>query len=295
MSDANLGSATLAGNPASDPAAGATGGDAGVQAQQLPGTPDGASSSEASTSTGNWWDSIEDSDLKGYVANKGWKDSTELAKGYQNLEKLLGSEKLPMPKGDDDADGWNKLYSKLGRPDSPDGYGFKAPEGEDGTFAKTAAEEFHKLGLTAKQAEGLSQWWQQQAQGFNEQQQQQTAQQAEQALAELKNEWGNKYDENVELGRRAAREYGLDQEKLGKLEQALGTNGLLKLMADIGRGQGEANFIGEGKTSFGMSPEAARARIQSLKGDKAWTQRYLSGDTEARAELERLHRLGFPE
>ena len=292
MSDTTTGSATLAGNPASDPAAGA-GSDAGQQ--QLPGTPDGATSATAPTSTGNWWDNIEDSDLKGYVANKGWKDSTELARGYQNLEKLLGSEKLPMPKGDDDVDGWNKLYTKLGRPETPEGYGIKAAEGQDPTLANAAASKFHELGLTEKQGQALTNWWAEQSQGLLDAQSAAQAQSAEQAIAELKNEWGNKYDENVELGRRAAREYGLDADALGKIENALGTKGLLDLMAKIGRGQGEAEFIGQGKTSFGMSPEAARARIQALKGDAEWTQRYLKGDADARAELERLHRLGYPE
>ena len=292
MSDTTTGSATLAGNPASDPAAGA-GSDAGQQ--QLPGTPDGATSATAPTSTGNWWDNIEDSDLKGYVANKGWKDSTELARGYQNLEKLLGSEKLPMPKGDDDVEGWNKLYTKLGRPETPEGYGIKAADGQDPTLANAAASKFHELGLTEKQGQALTNWWAEQSQGLLDAQSAAQAQSAEQAIAELKNEWGNKYDENIELGRRAAREYGLDADALGKIEGALGTKGLLDLMAKIGRGQGEAEFIGQGKTSFGMSPEAARARIQALKGDAEWTQRYLKGDADARAELERLHRLGYPE
>lgn len=292
MSDTTTGSATLAGNPASDPAAGA-GSDAGQQ--QLPGTPDGATSATAPTATGNWWDSIEDSDLKGYVANKGWKDSTELARGYQNLEKLLGSEKLPMPKGDDDVEGWNKLYSKLGRPETPEGYGIKAADGQDPTLANAAASKFHELGLTEKQGQALTNWWAEQSQGLLDAQSAAQAQSAEQAITELKNEWGDKYDENVELGRRAAREYGLDADALGKIENALGTKGLLDLMAKIGRGQGEAEFIGQGKSSFGMSPEAARARIQALKGDAEWTQRYLKGDADARAELERLHRLGYPE
>ena len=299
MSDMTTGSAALAGNPASDPAAGATGGDAGQQnitTTGLPGTPDGATSSSAPTSTGTWIDSIEDAELKGYVSNKGWSDPAELAKGYQNLEKLLGSEKMPMPKGPEDAEGWIRVYDKLGRPVSPDGYGIKAAEGADPAFANSAMEKFHQLGLSEKQGQELANWWAEQSQGLVAQQQQQTEQNFEKQLAEVKTEWGDKYDENVELGRRAAREYGLDAEKLGKLESALGTAEMMKLMASIGRGQGEAAFHSQGgSNSFGMSPEAARARVQALKGDKGWTQKYLSGDADARSEMERLMRLGYPE
>ena len=35
--------------------------------------------------------------------------------------------------------------------------------------------------------------------------------------------------------------------------------------------------------------------VQALKGDKGWTQKYLSGDADARSEMERLMRLGYPE
>lgn len=48
----------------------------------------------------------------------------DLGKGYQNLEKLLGSEKVPVPTSDEDQEGWDRWYKATGRPDKADEYEF---------------------------------------------------------------------------------------------------------------------------------------------------------------------------
>lgn len=292
MSEATSGSATLAGNPASDPAAGNAG-----EGQQTV-TTDNTSTPPAdpAPASGKWYDSVEDTDLKGYAELKGWKDPSEALNSYRNLEKLIGSEKVPMPKGDDDAEGWNRVFDALGRPKSAEGYGLTAAEGGDPAIANEAAAKFLELGLSEKQGKELAQWWAGKSQDIVASQQQQTEQNFEKQLNEVKQEWGDKYDENVELGRRAAREYGLNGEKLAKLESALGTADLMKLMAAIGKGQGEAEFVGSSSSNqFGMSPEAARTRISALKADPGFQAKYLTGDADSRQEMDRLMRLAYPE
>lgn len=289
MSEGNNGSALLAGNPAGDFAA-------GNGSETTTNTTTTTTPTETSPATGNWYDKFENEELKGYVQNKGWKDPSELAVGYQNLEKLLGSEKIPMPKGADDADGWNRVYQALGRPNTPDEYGLKTPDGQVTDFSKAASSKFYELGLSAQQASNLTEWWNGQQQAFNEQQQAQLAQNTEAQIGELRKEWGGAFDENVELGRRAAREFGLNQEKLTALEGALGTGELLKFMSQIGRGMTEHNFEGGKSTnSFGMTPAAAQQRISALKADQTWSSKYISGDADARAEMQRLMALAFPE
>lgn len=298
MSDGAIGSTILVGNPAGDGAAGTTGAPASTSNNTINATADTSGiNNQAPNPGGNWWDTFQDNDLKGYVANKGWKDPADLAVGYKNLEKLLGAEKIPMPKGADDADGWSRVYDALGRPKSADDYKLPVPQGDDGAFAKLAAGKFHELGLTAKQAEGLAAWYNEQGTGRMQEVQQQSAAKAEADMAALKSEWGNAYDENVEFGRRAAREYGLDESKLSALENALGTGEMLKLMARIGRAQGESSFV-EANTAgggFGMTPAAAQQRITALREDRAWSAKYIAGDAEARAEMQRLMSLAYPE
>lgn len=283
MSNAS-GSAMLAGNPAStDAAAGDTGG------------APAASTTSAPAANAAWYDTISDADLKGYVQNKGWSDPVELANGYRNLEKLLGGEKLPLPKGADDADGWSRVYDALGRPKAASDYKIAAPEGADPAFAQAAAGKFHELGLSTKQAAALTEWWNTQSASMMQAQQQQSAQQSEQQLTQLKGEWGQAFDENVEMGRRAARQFGLDAAKLDKLESALGTGEMLKLMASVGRGLGEDKFVSGQTPGFGMTPEAARQRINALQADPDWRGKYLTGNADARAEMQKLMSAAYPE
>ena len=300
MSEANNGSAMLAGNPAGDSAAGTT---AATGAASNPpgtattgGTPDGTTSANADTSTGNWYDSLQDADLKGYVQNKGWKDPGELALGYKNLEKLLGSEKIPMPKGAEDKEGWSRVYDALGRPKTAEEYKLPVPEGDTGDFAKAASAKFHELGISTQQAQALSEWFNGTQKGLVDQQLQSQSQQAESGISELKQEWGQAFNENVELGRRAAREFGLNQETLSKMESGMGIKGMLEFMSKIGRGLTEHTFEGGKSTnSFGMTPEAARSRVNDLKADPSWTSKYLQGDTDAKAEMARLMALAYPD
>jgi hypothetical protein len=293
----------MAGNPAGDGAAGQAGtppassttgttGQSGSATGDIGKQPD----APAATGTGNWYDSIEDADLKGYLQNKGWKDPTELANGYRNLEKLVGSEKVPLPKGAEDKEGWNRVYDALGRPKTADEYKIQVPEGGSPEFAKAAAGKFHELGISAQQAQQLTEWYNAQAQAQMGQMQQGSAQKTEADLAAIKTEWGAAYNENLELGRRAAREFGLDQSKLAAIENGLGTGEMLKFMAKLGRGLTEHNFEGgKSTTSFGMTPEAAQSRIAALRQDQAWSSKYISGDADAQAEMKRLMAVAYPE
>lgn len=289
MSDGASGSAILAGNPASDGAAGMGGAGAAPAA-----TPPGDAGN--APAPGNWFDGIQDQDLLGYVQNKGWKDPVELATGYRNLEKLLGGEKIPMPKGAEDVEGWNRVYEQLGRPKTAEEYKLPIPEGDDGAFSKTAANWMHKAGLNQQQAEMISKEWNEFQAAAIAQQQQEMSQKAEADMQSLRSEWGGAYDENIQMAKVAVREYGLDQAKLSAIENAIGTGEMMRLFAKIGRAQGEHNFESGGSgNSFGMTPQAAQQRVAALKADPTWTAKYLGGDADAKAELAKLMSLAYPE
>ena len=66
-----------------------------------------------------WLESVQDMELREFIQNKGWNDPGEMAQGYRNLEKLVGGEKVPLPKGDTDNEGWERVYKALGRPAKP--------------------------------------------------------------------------------------------------------------------------------------------------------------------------------
>lgn len=247
---------------------------------------------------GSWHESLPD-EMRGIVENKGWQSPQDAVQSYANLEKMLGADKagrgLVMPKEDAGQEEWDQFYDRLGRPKSPDEYQLPVPESDTGEFAAAAKAKFHELGITTKQAEQLAEWWNSQSSEMQQQQMTQTQQQADQQLEDLKKEWGQSYDENIEAARRASRQFGLGEETLGKIEGALGTGEMLKMFANIGKGLGEDKFVDNQKgAGFGMSPEAARVRLNQLKSDPEWSAKYLQGNADAKAEMERLMQAAYP-
>lgn len=124
------------------------------------------------------------------------------------------------------------------------------------------------------------------------------SQQAAVDLQDLQREWGDKFDQQAELARRARREAGLTDDDGKAIERALGLKKAASVFAKLGQQFAEAPMKGDAGAPagrFGNTPEDAKARIDALKRDTGWTAKYLSGDADARAEFERLHRIAFPD
>lgn len=252
----------------------------------------------ASGSPADWTSGLND-ELKGFVQHKQFKDVPTVVESYRQLEKLVGLPKdrlLKLPEKSDDPQ-WNEIYAKLGRPENADGYKIAVPkEGGDENFAKWAKETFHKSNLTAKQAETLAAKWNEYASSQQEQVANAQKQKVEAENNSLKQEWGAAYEQNTNIARRAVREFGMDEATIDKLESALGFAGVMKFLNTVGSKLGEDTFVsGDSKnTSFAaLTPAGAQARLAALKSDEAWTAKYLSGDIEAKQEMDRLHQMAY--
>lgn len=237
-----------------------------------------------------WYSSIQDESLRGFAELKGWKDPGAAIDSYRNLEKLRGvpeNELVRLPK-EDDADAWNQVYARLGRPESPDLYELPVPEGDDGEFAKMAADWMHKAGLSKSQAQQLTQMNNEFIQSQVKEYQDNLAVQQDRELSELKSEWGAAYDQNIEIARRGAQQFGIDPDMMSKIEEAIGTKQLMSLFHGIGSKVGEHKMVRGESENFKLSPAAAQERINQLKQDKEWVGRYLNGGAKEREEMSRL-------
>lgn len=268
-------------------------------------TDTGAISSDNQTQTTNvkWLGDVDELTL-GYVQNKGWTEPKQVLDGYRNLEKLFGADKagntVILPKSEATADELNAFYSKLGRPADAKGYGIKAPEGmpNDPAFTKAASDKFYELGLSQKQGQELTNWWN------GTMSQQMTAQQNnsletfQKDEASLKTEWGNAYDQNFVIAKNVVGQLGIDAPTIDKLQSALGHAGVMKLFANIGSKSGEDKFVtGQNNNAFGnsLTPAQAKADIQAKMQDKTFASSYLNKNSDALAEMARLHKFAYPE
>ncbi len=239
-----------------------------------------------------WFSGIQDEGLRGYVQTKGFKDPAALADSYRNLEKLQGVPQerlLKLPERTDDP-AWGDVHKRLGRPDDAKGYELQFDG--DPAFAERFGGAFHKAGLSKDQAKALNTEWNGYVNEMIEADKRDRETRDATEMQGLKTKWGETFDGNVEAGRRAGREFGLSEDEFQQISGSLGSGKTLELFQRIGAKLGEAKPFDPsgsgGAGGFGMTPEAARARIQTLSGDKDWTSKYLSGGAAEKDEMSRL-------
>lgn len=254
-----------------------------------------------------WYEGFKDQPTKDWLtAYKGaYPDAEAVALKALNLEKFIGAEKsgrgVIAPKPDAKPEEWQAFYKKIGGvPEKPDGYTLPEALAKDPMavkfrdFAHQAAMPpvFFDAAMKFIATEGGAAA-QSQLDDFDKR--------AEADMVDLRNEWkGLKYDENVELGRRAAKAFiphkdAADLETtMTRIEGAIGTKMTMKLWAAIGGAIGEHTFVnaeGQGVNTGGLTPEAARLRVAELQRDPEWSKRFVAGGADEKMEWEKLHKV----
>ena len=234
---------------------------------------------QASTTTEsqfNWKENLRSDLRESPLAKKFGEDVDGLnkfAESYSNLEKLLGHEKVPIPKGADDVEGWNRFNKAMGIPDKADQYSLqdpKLPETMKG-FAidkNKFAEVVHAHKLTPAQAEGL---WK----AYNEinintytQAVEKSQRQVQDMISQLKGQWGDAYDTNIELGQMVINKFSDDQDMNDYITAVLSQDPRgAKFLAKIGD-QFAENKVGEFQMKrFSLAPEQAQEEIDKIVRD----------------------------
>ncbi|HEU4635535.1 MAG TPA: hypothetical protein VFS41_05110 [Edaphobacter sp.] len=288
---------------APDDGAGAGGGDGGAGGNGGAGT--GGEGTGGGGGGGDFLSQLPE-DIRGDSSLKDIKDIAGLAKGYVNAQRLIGYDKVAIPKEDSPKEVWDQYYAKIGRPATPEEY--KLPKVESkikieendpviGSFRTKA----HELGLNGKQVAGLYQWFIETQNGIHDSNMGNWQKNQEQAAATLKKDWGAAYDQNISLAQQAVEQLGgaplkelLDSSRLGDHPA------LIKVFHEVGKLLAEEGRL-DGKASLGeaMSPGEAQARIKEKKADpnflKAYTNPRDPGHQHAVEEMQKLYKFAFPE
>lgn len=261
--------------------------------------------SQGTAATGaaeTWYDSLNLTDEgKGLIQAHNFKTAEDLLKSYKNLESFTGVDKnelirIPKVKEGEEAD-YSAVYDALGRPKTAAEYGLP-----DTDFAKAASEQMYKMGLTAKQAKGLSDWVDAytKEQGATSQQarEEELEKQAQEQIAGLQKDWGKDYDLNIEVAKQAVADYqkelGLDADVLDKLGDYIGVDRATKLFYALGKaraGDGSKNVVNYASSSGNETAEIAAYKLKEMYADPETAKKISAGDSKMIAELNRLNKI----
>lgn len=238
------------------------------------------------TPTPTWLEGVDDSGV-GFVELKGWKGVAPLLDSYRALETLHGApaeQLVHIPQDLEDSEAWNQMYSKLGRPDSVEGYSFSGPEVPEGVYDLTPdfKQAALEAGLRDRQAEHIVKMYNAKVAEVTTKAMEESTAAGEAAVESLRREWGTEFQQNMEIGNKFAVQMGWDKPKLTALEAALGTDDFLRTLAKLGRAIGEHQFVvpdSDGlDQGFGKgTPRAAAAQLEQLRLDKTHMDAYLDG------------------
>lgn len=224
----------------------------------------------------NWAASLPD-EYKGYVENKGWKDPSDLLHSYQNLEKLRGVPEDKILRWPDDPKkegAMDPIYSKIGRPETPDKYTNVLGDGFDPASFKVIAESAHLLGLGDGQFQGLQQIVAEQSQAAL------AAQEA--ANVERFDAWAASNPDGVANAGRVLGELGMTEDQVAAMLSGDKT-AIYDFAAKVGARTSEAPVIqGQGAGEFAVTPTAAKAKIAELMSDKDFMAQYTNSSAKIR-------------
>ena len=250
------------------------------------------------------WRSAIPEDLQNDPSLADIQDVGALAKGYVHAQRMVGSDKVAIPGANAEQTEIDAFYNKLGRPDTPQGYESPTENMPDLPVNEEVRgkfyEEAHRIGLNNQQAAALLRWEAERTQSAMAEHSQNAEIALEKAQDAMRKEFGQAFDEKMNMAKNAAEEFGgaelielLDKTGLGN-EPAV-----IKAFANIGKAIANDEVIGGGgRQGFMLSPSEAKSQIGALKRDPnfmtAYTDTGNPGHRDAVAEMGRLFSLAHP-
>ena len=229
--------------------------------------------------TTDWKASLSD-ELRADKSLENIKDIESLAKSYVHAQKLVGTDKIPVPNKFATEDDWKAVYEKLGRPEDPTGYKYEL--GEDARINEEAlkifSEEAHKLGLLPSQANGVVKFYNDLVAKDDDAAETTAVAAREQAQADLKKEWGPAYDHNLTRAANVAKQV-VDADFLNiHLEDGskLGDHpAMIKAFAVLADKMGEDNIVQASGPAY-MTPSQIEKQIGELtqQGSAYWDKNH---------------------
>lgn len=207
---------------------------------------DVGSVSQEQVSESNWRESLPE-DLRDHKSLQHYGTVNDLAKSHVHAQQMIGKDKIVRPGQSATDEEWREVYAKLGMPSTSSEYdfnknaglgeGMEVDENLLGWFTDTA----HRVGLNNNQAQALLELWNENTAEITNLSEEGARQSQENSAMELRNEWGNAFDANLNLSKTVLNEFYDGSDTNEFLDQQLsdgsriGDNpSFIKMMSSIG-------------------------------------------------------------
>lgn len=249
-------------------------------------------------------------ELRADPAFKDFKSIDALARSYKHALRFTGNQdpnRMVLWPAEGDEKGMADVLKRLGRPDDANGYNFdnvKIPEGMpwDAEFQKSMVGIFHEAGLSQKQAETILGKYVEMEQGLFSQAAGKAQETAKTSEANLRREWGLKFDENFAIAETVLEKAFGDNVEMIKQLGLHNQDWFVKGLANMGQGMAEADLhFDKGGTGItgALTPAQAKAEISSKMADpnfyKAYTDRDNPGHAGAVKTITELYAAAHPQ
>jgi hypothetical protein len=271
------------------------GGDGGAAAAAA-----AAAAATAATASKPWHEGVAP-EVLGFWQNKGLpldspKDfGLKLTELYKGAEKFIGvppDQVIKIPKSDAPPEDIRAYYERLGAPKEAKDYDLSAVK--DAGIAEAMRASMHERGVSKDAANAIAKSV---ATALESKSTTDTTELAATLQAQkdaLAKNWGDKFQYNHLQAIEGARRLGIDKDGVAALEKTIGYDKVMEAMRKIGAHTREDTFVERGAggpVGDVTTREGAQARKNELMADKAWVEKYNSGDPAAKREMTRLNQM----
>jgi len=197
-----------------------------------------------------------------------YSDLPNLAKALVHAKKAVGKNKVAIPTDKSTDAEWDAFYEAVGRPKTADDYQVAVPDDLQEIFTddrmKRARERAHKLGITQGQFEAYLSEEMQEAVNLLNAEEERNKQERVQVSEQLRQEFGQAYDERLHVAKRLVAEAIPNQEaQLNFIEKFGDDPDFIRFASVVGARMVESkNLVA---TLSKDTPKEARKRIEELQ------------------------------
>ena len=236
----------------------------------------GQTPTDGPTYEGDWYqgtseDVYGDPSLAAFKDDDGKINGTNVLKSYVHGQREMGKDKVNIP-GENATDEDKRAFQyKMGLPENKEDYKLlkEGEESQDKEFFDAFKTKAYELGIMPKQARALIDFYGEHSSAQLDVMDTKNKQGVADGINNLKTEWGDTYDGNINLAQRAIQTYA-DENFVNLLnESGMGNNPqMIKLFANVGKAMGEDTLKGDSIPGNGkLSPEEAQKQINTHMND----------------------------